>query len=37
VSVDTFNQAVSEVTSQLSVTRIGIVDGQFLLNIELAS
>ena len=37
VSVDTFNQAVSEVTSQLSVTRIGVVDGQFLLNIELAS
>lgn len=37
VSVDTFNQAVSEVTSQLNVTRIGVVDGQFLLNIELAS
>lgn len=36
VSVDFFNQAVREVTSQLNVTSIGIVDGQFLLNIELA-
>lgn len=36
VPVDTFKQAVREVTSQLNVTRIGVVDGQFLLNIELA-
>ncbi len=36
VPVDTFNQAVREITSQLNVTRIGVVDGQFLLNVELA-
>jgi hypothetical protein len=36
VPVDTFNQAVREITSRLNVTRIGVVDGQFLLNIELA-
>jgi hypothetical protein len=36
VSADYFDQAVREVSSELRVTRVSIVDGQLQLNFELA-